>query len=1190
MATAGNLTPQQDRAIHARGVSVALSAGAGCGKTFVLTERFLAELEPPEPGAARRELSELIAITFTERAAREMRERLRAKTLDRLRGAEADHWLKLLRELDAARVSTIHAFCGNLLRAHAVEAQLDPRFQVFEESEAATLLSEVTDDVLRKWLVELREEVMALASRFGLNRLREMLYAIRHQGQPQDRELWQARTADEQLDRWAEFHRETFLPQLLQGLVESPPARELLRLLTEIAPQTSKIAAARSTLVGLLPNLPKSKNLSLDLDAIREAAKVQGITTKKEWPSEAAYEAYKNAAEGVRKQIDGCRDRLQFDREAARPSAVAGLQLWYLAADVRKQFAARKQELGYLDFDDLIGHAVRLLVDPSHAALRERLASKLALLLVDEFQDTDPLQVEIVKALCGSDWTAGKLFFVGDRKQSIYRFRGAAPHVFRDLRDQIPAAGRLPLTLNFRSQPQILEFVNALFVDRFGPDYERLDASRPQTTPLPAVEFLWTVPDFSLRAAGGMELARRHEADFLARRLKQIFTEGEPLIPIEEPNLAEHARGAAPSDKSSGSKSSGSKSSGSGPAPALRPARYGDVALLFRALSDVQHYEQALQEHEIPYYLVGGHAFYAQQEIFDVLNLLRAMESEADEVSLAGVLRSPFFSLDDATLFWLAQQKGGLARGFYATRLPAELSVEQCERANFARRTLTALRIAKDRLPIAQLLQQAFARTGYDAAILAEFLGERKLANLRKLIEQARGFDEEGIFTLADFIVQLSEFVAKQPREPLAATHPESSNVVRLMTIHQAKGLEFPIVAITDLNRPKRAGGESAVFTAELGPLLKVAPEDEAANPCVGLDMYRLLERAEDDAETDRLLYVAATRAADMLLLSSSVADLERPSGPWTRLLGERFDLATGQLKVTLPPGYLTPQVKVLAQTVSEQRPSTPRRAAVDWETAAGRAEQIVDRNEGALALATAAVSPNWAARRHYSFSRLSGILEALEPAEEDAAPPWAAPRARPDDATGAGSHALALGSLVHAVLASYPFDGENLAPLVARHGALLRAEDEATFAEAEQMLARFGDSPLAAKLAASAERHSELEFLLAWPPETPDPFGPYIQGFIDALYRDAAGAWHLVDFKTNRVEDRNLEQVAAHYELQMRVYALAVEQVLGVTPASLTLYFLRAGLERPVAWDDRIRRETIERVNSALAAVSSTG
>ncbi len=218
--------------------------------------------------------------------------------------------------------------------------------------------------------------------------------------------------------------------------------------------------------------------------------------TKKDWPSEELHEKYKKAVTELREIIDRFKKRLAFNAEAARPAAETGLQLLHLADEAAQAYDATKTERGVLDFNDLLIRAKKLLVGPEQKSLRKNWAANLRLLLVDEFQDTDPLQVELVKALCDHEFIRGKLFFVGDFKQSIYRFRGADPRVFRQLSQEIPQAGRLPLSLNFRSQPAILEFVNALFSEEFGPEYEALRPQRPQIGPRPAVEFLWAVkPD-----------------------------------------------------------------------------------------------------------------------------------------------------------------------------------------------------------------------------------------------------------------------------------------------------------------------------------------------------------------------------------------------------------------------------------------------------------------------------------------------------------------------------------------------------------------------------------------------------------------------------------------------------------------------------------------------------------------------
>jgi ATP-dependent helicase/nuclease subunit A len=1184
MATAvrRKLTDQQHLAITTRGVSVALSAGAGCGKTFVLTERFLSCLDPENGPAEVAELSQLVAITFTERAAREMRDRIRSACQGRLLAAAAaqvPYWLNLVRELDAARISTIHSFCGTLLRSHAVEAGLDPQFRVLEQTEADTLLYESLEEQLRSRLAAQDPATIDLVAQFGLERLFEMVIDLLGHRQEIDWPLWLTETAEGLVSRWQEVWRTETLPRLLEEVVHSRGAQTMREIFSQSRPSNAAMLQRCQDFAEQLPRLPESDDPLAALAALRENAKVQGGGGAKAWPSAEIYEAFRGAAEELRALIDKARPQANFDPEVSRPAAATSLALLALAHGVNQSHERRKQELVALDFDDLLIQARQLLTGPGNRGLQRRLARQIRLLLVDEFQDTDPLQVELVEALCGSDLMRGKLFFVGDYKQSIYRFRGADPRVFRQLRDATPDRGRLPLSLNFRSQPAILDFVNALFCDALGPNYERLRAQRPQVGPLPATEWIWAVDDEDA-GAGSQEELRRREADWIARRVRAMLDAGEKIVWDQEAA----ARGQ----------------------PGVRAVRPGDIAILFRALSNVSYYEEALRNYGIDYYLVGGHAFYAQQEIFDLLNLLRALASPDDQVSLAGVLRSPFFNLEDETLFWLSRHPQGLPAGLMSASLPAEIQGPQRQRVQFAVAVLCDLRAIKNRVPIAALIQEALERTGYDAVLLAEFLGERKLANLRKLIDQARRFDQAGIFTLSDFITQLSEFIARQPNEPLAATHPESTNVLRLMTIHQSKGLEFPVVVVPDVDRPTRGPTGSVAFTGQLGPMVRCAEEPG------GFELHQRAEREEEEAELVRLLYVATTRAADYLILSAGVPQIGSGKGPWTRLLNRRFDPASGKVCVALPQGYPEPQIRVIDAPPTVEKPAsgaTPRR---DLTKMVEKALEIAQRGGGRFPQYLAPVPVDATARRRYSFSRLSGLLHAKETAgevvmpDDDSSP--APPRIDP----------LGLGTLVHAVMAEMtPGEPFDVAAAVKRQAARHLPDAEEQGDEAIGMIGRFLESPRAAQLAAAKQVHAELDFLLAWPPQikrpsrdqpgnvrrpqqravvnasaigTTNSAGPYLQGFLDCLYQDAAGQWQILDYKTNQATEGTLERVAAGYEMQMLLYALAAEQILGVGPASMVLCFLRPGLEYVFSWNTKARRRAVELVDQAIAAAGQAG
>jgi ATP-dependent helicase/nuclease subunit A len=790
-------------------------------------------------------------------------------------------------------------------------------------------------------------------------------------------------------------------------------------------------------------------------------------------------------------------------------------------------------------------------------------------MLVDEFQDTDPLQVELVKALCGDELSRGKLFFVGDYKQSIYRFRRADPRVFRQLQEEVPHEGRLPLTLNFRSQPQILAFVNALFCEELGsqsngPAYEPLRASRPQVAEPPVVEFLWAPAEEPEEATASL---RRREAQWIARRLRELLDTPARVV------LDRHA---------AASLRDGSVSLGETRPREVRP---GDIAVLFRALSDVQFYEEALRQHGIDYYLVGGHAFYAQQEIFDLLNLLRAIAYPSDLVSLVGVLRSPFFALTDETLYWLARHSEGIGAGLFAP--PPQVDDQQRPRVELAAATLLRLRACKDRLPITALVDDALRTTGYDAILLAEFMGERKLANLRKLIDQARTFDRSGIFTLCDFIRQLSEFVAKQPDEPLAATMPESAGVVRLMTIHQAKGLEFPVVVLPDLRRPTNYVLPPAAFHAELGPLVRPLEEDRKQHVVTGYDFLRRIEAGEDESELMRLFYVATTRAADYLILSSGVSELGEAESPWLRLLAKRFDLHTGACLASLPRGFERPQVRVTTSEPTVDARSRQRRRP-NLEAVIAQAEALSANGQIAPPPSIQAIPVDVAARREFSFSRLNGTLHETLPRENLVASPELgddalADRARPF------IDPLGLGTLVHAVLEELPFNGQqasraDIEALVARYAPDHVPGDAAAATEAVALVHRFAQSPFMAELAGAQEVYRELEFLLAWPPERPTTGGTYLRGYVDCLFRDARGRWRVLDYKTNAVTAENVRQAAAPYEMQMLVYALAVEAGLGQTPEAMVLYFLQPGVAHTLKLDAEARRRAVSLVNRAIA------
>jgi ATP-dependent helicase/nuclease subunit A len=377
---------------------------------------------------------------------------------------------------------------------------------------------------------------------------------------------------------------------------------------------------------------------------------------------------------------------------------------------------------------------------------------------------------------------------------------------------------------------------------------------------------------------------------------------------------------------------------------------------------------------------------------------------------------------------------------------------------------------------------------------------------------------------------------------------------------------------VPDLERRPGNITPRAAFSPELGPLVS---DSEITS---GFDLLSRTEKAEDRDESVRLFYVATTRAADYLVLSAGIqspkstedgsreADF-KPRGEWTRLLARHFDLFSGQ-----PTGQGHPAKVVVTRPELEEQPN-------DLSIHV-RLNKILEKAEKASEkdfawppyLAPVAVDPS--ARRQMSFSRLSGKLHREMPASRDVAGPMSLEAAPP------AVDPLGLGTLVHAVLEEFDFARpEHAASLVERHAPEHVGDDKNAVAHAVGMLERFVQSDRAKKIASAKKIHRELEFLIAWPPEGERNDGRYFQGFLDLLYQDADGGWHILDFKTNTVSESNFEETANHYEMQMLVYALAAEKILQSPPCELTLHFLRTGQEKTFAWDAHARRRVVELV-----------
>lgn len=853
------LTEQQQRAVDTRGTSVVLSAVAGCGKTRVLTERYVSHLFKD-----RAAVGEIIAFTFTDKAAREMRKRIRVAVRSRTKNADSEdeeHWWRdQERDLETANIGTIHAFCTQLLQRFAIVGGLDPGLEILDE----TIAPGIRDTAVRETLYMLLETDGETG-----DALRELVrwYGWSHALRGID-DLIREPSAT-QWPEWIDKPTKDWLTALMDARqvqideLNRPGSKvaNLLTLLNATPMPGPKMAERVALILDEFPKLSSAKDPVAALARIRDACGVKGGEAKSKWPNGDEYERTKDALVELRGIIDKDIEPLFAELAGLERAADVGRMFLQVALECVQTYAMAKRSRGAIDFNDQLIMARDLLRDRKE--VRATCQKQYKFLLVDELQDTDPVQMEIIELLVGKGLTAGKLFAVGDANQSIYRFRGAEVALFTGLRDKMDDAGRQSLTVNYRSQPAILDFVNNL-LSHDVPGYEPLQPHLPQVNPQPCVEMMWTP------AESDAQTNRKAEAKQIAGRIARMISTQEKIV---TERVKDHP-------------------------PRLRPARLGDIVLLFRAMSNVGIYESALSAAKLDYYVVGGRAFYAQQEIYDVLNLVKALGNPLDSLSLAGVLRSPFGGISDDGLHQLARHEHGLWSALNDGAVRKRLPSDDRAPADRIAKWLTSWRELKDRLPIAQLLNRVASDSGYDAALQYENLGDRKLANLWKLIDQARVFDAAGGFTLDDFERKLEELVAAQPREEQAATQPAESNVVRIMSIHQAKGLEFPVVFLPDFAGKTRTGVDPLVVCdAAFGCLAAPPNEEPEPFPKFARKLYRERESHFEKAEELRVLYVACTRAADYLVISGSLDADAKAANHQMALLSRRFHLDTGKCR-----------------------------------------------------------------------------------------------------------------------------------------------------------------------------------------------------------------------------------------------------------------------------------------------------
>lgn len=1030
-------------AATAIGENLVVNAGAGTGKTTVLTARYLRLLE--EGGLSP---GQIVAITFTKKAAREIRERVDGALAALAQGDGC--WKEAREQLVAAPISTIHSFYARVLRAYPLEAGIKPSFRVLEEIETGLMLDKAVAETFRQASQERCPHLALLVEVLGADALegggslpsqiRQLYQALRNRGLlPAGASMSQYYKA---LPSWR--HCLEALTDLaategsLRSVLGGKDKPEMLRAREAILAAANELAAARDpgALVALYPSL-------------------LALTELKGGRTAGHKEFIKAAVLGVQNILS----------QGLAP--VLGEAVLSLLGRVDAVFTQHKDQAKGLDFSDLQFAMWRLLQLPSVAAA---LKKKYFTYMIDEFQDTDLLQHRIITALVEEDGVipAGKLFVVGDEKQSIFRFRGAQVTVFQELRQKLVAAdprAERRITCNFRSRGPLLELVNALFPKLLeqgaGMEYIPLSHQRPGQDP--GAELLICSRESGSPAAG--------EAAAMAARIKQMVGQRELLV---------------------------------GDSHAPQPVHYGDIAILLRSRTHLKEYEHHLRLAAIPYTVIGGIGFFQQPEVTDLLNLLRAVRNNLDELSLVAALRSPLFALEDDSLYALARSKE--REGGNLLDHDSALSGEQRRRLLRAQSVLGQLRSAWGRLEFPALLDLAFTLTQYREAVLAGYGGLQRFANLEKLSDLAESFAAAS--PEEDFLDWCQR--AADWDEGEALVDSEESDSVRIMTIHASKGLQFPVVFLPLANAKMGSGPKRLLLDPEGGLALNFPWR------CPVWEKVKEQEAQQELGEYIRLLYVAMTRARDRLVFLGSIVKKEEQSSDfWIGALAQEAP----QLIITKEGAPGESDLQSL-----QPLPTTGPPTALPPDMAATLAP--LDRGPGQ--------------ERYFSISQF--LFWKRDPLQFDRQYLWGqAETELLPEGTQAREHepgGAAFGSLLHRLLetvgegALLPGQWEDLVPFY--FPAASPAERRKIAQSVRTLLEAYIQDPGPPGIYCRADREQEFYYRLD---------KALFYGVIDKLlFADDHLA--VVDYKSNIIPPEGPGPLVETYGCQLRFYALAAREI----------------------------------------------
>ena len=1104
--------------------SLIVEAAAGTGKTSELVRRIVAVLQQ-----GLTTIDRIVAVTFTRKAAGELKLRLRQE-LDRARGETADpqqarNLEQAVEHLEEAHIGTIHSFCAEILRERPVEAVVDPAFGELSELEAPRLYRQV----FRRWMQEKLDEDSPTLRR-ALSRM-----AARE---------WDERTPMQQLEdagwkliEWRDFRGDW----KRQPFEREARIDELVSAVQALDAMAARCRRSRNNLKSALEPAANLATWIARAEAVRprDYDTLEGLLAK--LLSDLKRNTRKGSgffAEGVtREAVLEAREAVLRDLEAFRVAADADLAALLHAelSELIPRYDEAKRRAGGLDFLDLLIRVRDLVRD--RPDVRAYLQERFTHIFVDEFQDTDPLQVELLVLLSAdspeaSTWSdvtpvPGKLFLVGDPKQSIYRFRRADVMLYRAVTDALTERGvkLVHLRKSFRAIRPIQQAINAAFAPEMTgdaatgqPDYVPLEEHATSSEPRPALVAL-PVP----KPYGKMKISRGAIEDNLHDAIAAFV---EWLIRDSGWTVRDQEDGARV------------------------PVSPRHVCLLFRRFlsygEDVtRDYTRSLEARGIPHLLVGARSFHQREEVETVRAALAAIEWPDDELSVFATLKGSFFAVSDSVLLRFRHQFG-LLHPF--RRLPEDL--EECFRpVREALGLLADLHRRRNREPIVSTLSALLEATRAHAGFALRPNGHQVLANVNRVCDLARAFELTGGISFRGLVEELAEQAARVESAE-APVLEEGAEGVRIMTVHTAKGLEFPVVILADMT----------AHLVSWQPERHVDPErNVCAQRLLGCTPWDLLEHQPEEAGRDRaegvrIAYVAATRARDLLVVPA-VGD--EPLEGWLAPLNKALYPPLGRARRSAAaPGCpnLGEDTTLVRPPEFARAPETavkpglhqfsdygvvwwdPRLLRLDVEGTFGlRQEEILAEDEGGAAASGGTRRyEEWKARSARLVEQGSRpqfeLFLATQAAELPAG--WTpATEVATIERTPGRPSGPRFGTLVHTLLRD-ALPGRDLAALARVHGRVLGASRAEIDAALEAVRAAL-HHPLMARAATAERCHRE------WPVTLKLDGGKLFEGVIDlAFFEDHT--WIVLDFKTDA------ELALARYRRQLEWYAYAVARITG--------------------------------------------